>query len=155
MRSIHTWLAEYGESHRNPANKLIHWICVPLIVLSLIGLLWSIPVPEAFGRISPVLTWGMLFLLLALVYYFVLSIPLGLGMAVFSALVVLGVDALQALPWPLWQSCLAIFVAAWIGQFIGHRIEGKKPSFFKDIQFLLIGPAWLLAFVYRKLRIAY
>lgn len=155
MRSIHTWLAEYGESHRNPTNKLIHWICVPLIVLSLIGLLWSIPVPEAFGRISPVLNWGMLFLLLALVYYFVLSIPLGLGMAVFSALVVLGVDALQSLPWPLWQSCLAIFVAAWIGQFVGHRIEGRKPSFFKDLQFLLIGPAWLLAFLYRKLRIAY
>lgn len=155
MRSIHTWLAEYGESHRNPTNKLIHWICVPLIVLSLIGLLWSIPVPEAFGRISPVLNWGMLFLLLALVYYFVLSIPLGLGMAVFSALVVLGVDALQSLPWPMWQSCLAIFVAAWIGQFVGHRIEGRKPSFFKDLQFLLIGPAWLLAFLYRKLRIAY
>lgn len=155
MRSIHTWLAEYGESHRDPTNKLIHWICVPLIVLSLIGLLWSIPVPEAFGRISPVLNWGMLFLLLALVYYFVLSIPLGLGMAVFSALVVLGVDALQSLPWPLWQSCLAIFVAAWIGQFVGHRIEGRKPSFFKDLQFLLIGPAWLLAFLYRKLRIAY
>ena len=42
-----------------------------------------------------------------------------------------------------------VFVLAWIGQFIGHLIEGKRPSFFKDLQFLLIGPAWLMAFVYR------
>jgi uncharacterized membrane protein YGL010W len=53
-------------------------------------------------------------------------------------------------PWPVWAICLTLFVVAWIGQFIGHKIEGKKPSFFKDVQFLLIGPAWLLSKVYRK-----
>ena len=53
----------------------------------------------------------------------------------------------------VWRLSLAIFIVAWIGQFIGHKIEGKKPSFFEDLQFLLIGPAWLLSFIYNKLGI--
>ncbi len=52
---------------------------------------------------------------------------------------------------PLWSVCAALFVLAWIGQFVGHAIEGKRPSFFKDVQFLLIGPLWLLADLYRRL----
>ena len=58
-------------------------------------------------------------------------------------------------PWPVWQICLVVFIAAWIGQFIGHKIEGKKPSFLKDIVFLLIGPAWLLSKIYRKVGLKY
>ena len=62
---------------------------------------------------------------------------------------------LAALATPLWQSCLAIFVVAWIGQFVGHAVEGRRPSFFKDLQFLLIGPLWLLSFAYRRLGLRY
>ena len=51
----------------------------------------------------------------------------------------------------IWKLSMLIFIFAWIGQFIGHKIEGQKPSFFEDIQFLLIGPAWLLSFIYKKL----
>lgn len=154
-RPVQAWLDEYGESHRNPANKLIHWICVPLIVLSLVGLLWSLPVPQAFRGISPVLNWGMLFVMAAIVYYFVLSWQLALGMAIVSGVIINIVAWLDTLPVPLWQTSLAIFIGAWIGQFIGHKIEGRKPSFLKDIQFLLIGPLWLLAFGYRKIGIPY
>jgi uncharacterized membrane protein YGL010W len=50
----------------------------------------------------------------------------------------------------VWKICLVLFVLAWIGQFVGHKIEGKKPSFFQDVVFLLIGPAWLLHFIYKK-----
>jgi uncharacterized membrane protein YGL010W len=84
-----------------------------------------------------------------------MSWSLAVGMAMFVALVMLSIVGLQNLPWPLWSVCLALFVAAWIGQFIGHRYEGQRPSFFKDIQFLMIGPLWLLSFIYRKLRIPY
>jgi uncharacterized membrane protein YGL010W len=76
-------------------------------------------------------------------------------MVLFVAVVLLSVTWLQSLPWPLWILCLALFVVAWIGQFIGHHYEGKRPSFLKDVQFLMIGPLWLLSFVYRKLRIPY
>lgn len=155
MRSIQTWLDEYGESHRHPVNKRVHWVCVPLIVLSLIGLLWSIPVPAAWATESPLLNWGVLFIALALIYYYALSWRLALGMTLVTLIVITIVYGASHLPINLWVLSVAVFVVAWIGQFIGHRIEGRKPSFFKDVQFLLIGPLWLLAFIYRRLGAAY
>lgn len=155
MRTVEQWLQEYGESHRHPTNKTLHWICVPIIVVSLIGLLWSLPVPDAWREVSPLVNWGSMFLVASVLYYLVMSWSLALGMALFVGLVVLSILGLQNLPWPLWSVCLALFVVAWIGQFIGHRCEGRRPSFFEDIQFLMIGPLWLLGFVYRKLRIPY
>ncbi len=155
MKSVDQWLDEYGESHQNSANKTLHWICVPIIVVSLIGLLWSLPVPGAIGEISPLLNWGTLVLAMAVLYYFSMSRSLAFGMLAFVILVTLCIMGLQNLPWSLWVVCLALFVVAWIGQFIGHHYEGKRPSFFKDVQFLMIGPLWLLSFIYRKLRIPY
>ena len=155
MRSIDRWLGEYGQSHQHPTNKLIHWICVPAIVFSVIGLLWTLPVPEAFARFSPALNWAVLLAMAAVVYYFTLSARLGLGATLVLALLLLLAAGLDGLAVPLWAISLAIFVLAWIGQFIGHRIEGRKPSFFKDLQFLMIGPLWLLAAAYRRVGIAY
>jgi uncharacterized membrane protein YGL010W len=155
MRSVQQWLDEDGESHQNAANKVLHWICVPIIVVSLVGLLWSLPVPRVLRDTSPLLNWGMLLLLAGLVYYFALSRSLALGMAVFVAAVGGAILALAQLPWALWLVCLALFVVAWVGQFVGHHFEGKRPSFLKDLQFLMIGPLWLLSFIYRKLHIPY
>ena len=150
MRSADEWFAEYGESHVNPTNKLIHWICVPAIVVSVIGLLWSLPVPAAFEQISPALNWGTAFVMAAVVYYFLMSVTLGMGMVVIVLGMMAIVHWLDGFATPLWLISLVIFVVAWIGQFIGHVFEGKRPSFFKDLQFLLIGPAWLMSFVYRQ-----
>ncbi len=154
MRSVDQWLEEYGESHRHPVNKALHWICVPAIVLTVLGALSLVPLPLLTVHRS----WanlGTLTAVLALLYYLRLSPALALGVLPPLALAFAGIEALTALRWPLWQSCLAIFVIAWIGQFVGHAIEGRRPSFFKDLQFLLIGPLWLLAFVYRALGIRY
>jgi uncharacterized membrane protein YGL010W len=155
MRSVEDWLAEYGTSHANPANKLLHWICVPAIVLAVLGLLWSLPVPDAIARRGPLLNWTTLVMLAGLAYYALLSPRLALGMLAPLALAVLALERLAQLATPLWRTCLVIFVVAWIGQFIGHAIEGRRPSFFKDLQVLLIGPLWRLSFVYRKLRLSY
>ena len=155
MRTADQWLAEYAESHTNSFNTVMHWICVPLIVVSLIGLLWSIPIPSAFTKISPALNWGTVFLMASVVYYFIISLSLAFGILPFIILVVTAVIWLDSLAPPLWLSSVVIFVAAWIGQFLGHWAEGKKPSFFKDLQFLMIGPLWLLAKVYRRLGIPY
>lgn len=155
MRTVDQWLAEYGESHQHPTNKGLHWICVPTIVVSLTGLLWWVPVPQVFSVVSPWLNWATLLLLAAVLYYLAMSRALALGMLLFAALVVAAVKILDVLPWSLWITCVILFVVAWIGQFIGHHYEGKRPSFFKDIQFLMIGPLWLLSFIYRKLRIPY
>jgi uncharacterized membrane protein YGL010W len=155
MKTVDQWLAEYGESHRHAGNKALHWICVPIIVVSLVGLLWSLPVPTAWREISPLLNWGVLLLLLGVAYYLTMSWSLAIGMLVFVGVVIGTIALLERLPGSLWSLCIALFVVAWIGQFIGHHYEGKRPSFFKDIQFLMIGPLWLLSFIYRKLRIPY
>jgi uncharacterized membrane protein YGL010W len=155
MKDVNQWLAEYGESHQNPSNKLLHWICVPIIVVSLVGLLASLPVPAAFAAVSPLLNWGTLLLAFGVVYYFAMSWSLALGMLVFVAIVIGVLALLDRLPVALWVTCTVLFVVAWIGQFIGHHYEGKRPSFFKDVQFLMIGPLWLLSFIYRRLGIPY
>ena len=155
MRTVTDWLTEYGSSHQNPTNKLLHWVCVPPIVLSVMGLLWSVPVPAAFNALSPWLNWATLAAAAAVVYYLVLSPSLALGVLGAFALLLVIVQWLAQRPWPLWLTSIVIFVLAWIGQFIGHAIEGKRPSFFKDVQFQLIGPLWLLAAVYRRFSVPY
>lgn len=154
MRSVDEWLDAYGESHRHPINKACHWVCVPAIVLAVLGALSLVPLPNLTAR-WPVANLGTLTAALSLSYYARLSPALALGVLPLLLLAFGAIDALAALRWPLWQSCLVIFVVAWIGQFIGHAIEGRRPSFFQDLQFLLIGPLWLLAFVYRALGIRY
>ncbi|MGH1343955.1 MAG: DUF962 domain-containing protein [Nannocystales bacterium] len=151
MKTTQEWLDQYGESHTNPTNKLIHWICIPAIVVSLLGILSSVPMPWAATHIN----LATLFVVFSLGFYSLLSIRLMLGMAVVSSASYAVAVALGGLPVPLWITSLAIFAVAWVFQFVGHKIEGKKPSFFVDLQFLLIGPLWLLSFVYRKLGIAY
>ena len=151
-RPIDRLLAEYGESHQNETNKAVHWVCVPVIVWTVIALLWALPDPVAI----PFVNWATLLLALSLAYYVWLSPPLAVGFAIYAAICVAVILAYEAATaFPLWQAALIVFVVAWIGQFWGHRIEGKKPSFFKDVQFLLIGPAWLMSFLYKKLDISY
>ncbi|MCA1856888.1 DUF962 domain-containing protein [Massilia oculi] len=141
-RAIDALLARYAESHRNHTNEIIHFVCIPLIVLSLLGLLWAI---------HPVLAVAVT--LASLYYYTKLSRQFALGMGVMSALM-LGILALMP-PMTVLPVSIAVFVVAWIGQFIGHKIEGKKPSFFEDLRFLLIGPLFVLSFLYRRLNLAY
>ena len=136
MRSLEEWF----ESHQNPTNKLIHFICVPAIVFSVLGLLWAA---------SPYATYAVL--ILALLFYLRLSFKIMLATALMLAPMVWGLSQMDSHLYP----SLAIFVVAWIFQFVGHKIEGKKPSFFEDLQFLLIGPIWVLGFLMRKLGISY
>jgi uncharacterized membrane protein YGL010W len=154
MRQLTDWLDEYGLSHRHPLNEALHFVCVPAIILSVLGLLWAIPVPSDLA-VSPWVNWATLTALLVLVYYAVLSRALAAGVLIAFALLLLIVRWLASLAFPLWAICLAIFVFAWAGQFIGHAVEGKRPSFLKDLQFLLIGPIWLLAAAYRRLGVRY
>ncbi len=154
-RKIDNLLTEYGESHKNKTNKAIHWICIPLIFFSIFGLIRCIPIPAFFEQI-PYLNWASIILALALIYYLSLSFPLFLGFLVWSTIVITGNEYLYAQGSTfLLIFSIITFVLAWIGQFIGHDIEGKKPSFLKDLQFLLIGPAWLMHFILKKMGLKY
>lgn len=142
IRAFDQLLNIYADSHRHPLNEWIHVVCVPVIMWTVLGLIWAL---------HPVL--ALVAALLALVYYFSLSVPFAIGMSLMAT-AMLGIlfllPATMVLP-----SALSLFVIAWIGQFIGHKIEGKKPSFFDDLRFLLIGPLFVLGFLYRRLHIAY
>ncbi|RAJ10790.1 putative membrane protein YGL010W [Chitinophaga skermanii] len=154
MKTIQDWLSDYGESHQNETNKTVHWICVPAIFFSIVGLLFSVKI-SAFEVLNMPLNLAMIALLLVIVYYVRLSPALSVGMLIFSCACLLLARFIELQGLPLWLVCVVVFVLAWIGQFWGHKVEGKKPSFLKDLQFLLIGPAWLMSFIYRKIGIAY
>ncbi|MEP6939165.1 MAG: Mpo1-like protein [Rudaea sp.] len=153
-REVDRWLGNYSEDHRNPLNITIHWICVPLILWTAIALLWVVPVPAALGRPG---LWAGLAMFAALVFYLRLSRALMFGM--FITFVVLGFvteGLYRALgPVLLMWTAIAVFVGAWVGQFIGHKVEGRKPSFLTDLAYLLIGPAWLVAKIMRRVGVAY
>jgi len=155
MKTTDQWLAEYARNHRDDTNKIIHWICVPLIVVGIVGALWALPVPKTFSDASPALNWGTMFLMAAVVYYFIMSISLAFGALPFVIGVVAVVAWLDRLDTPLWLLSSGFFVGGWIGQFIGHWHEGSRPAFFRDLQFLMIGPLWLIAGVFRRLNIPY
>lgn len=129
MKTISEWLDEYSDSHQNKTNKLIHWVCVPTIYFSIIGII---------AHFSALLT--ALLLALAFIFYARLDIVLAVAMTALTLI----------MAWLIWilpvgaGFYVGLFVFAWIGQFYGHKVEGKKPSFFKDLQFLLIGPIWCM-----------
>ena len=150
MKTLHQWFDEYAISHQNKTNQAIHYICVPTIYFSIVGLLMSIPtniITTTFSTNNMIFAnWATPLLLFVLLFYLRLSFSTFIRMTLFSIICLLGNYYLgQVLP--LFYASIAIFVSAWIGQFYGHKLEGKKPSFFKDLQFLLIGPAW----VFKKL----
>ena len=161
-RPVDVYFDKYSESHQNHTNEIIHWICVPAIVFSLFGLIWAIPFPylEFLGKYNGYVNWASFLIAFAIYYYYKLSPVLSYFMLLLIMFFSAGIVSLEKMHntsgWPqMWQVCLGIFVIAWIGQFIGHKIEGKKPSFFDDIKFLLIGPIWLLHFILKKAKIKY
>jgi uncharacterized membrane protein YGL010W len=161
-RLVDVYFDKYSESHQNHTNELIHWICVPAIVFSLFGLVWAIPFPylEFLGKYNGSVNWASFLIAFAIYYYYKLSPVLSYLMLLLMMFFSAGIVSLEKMHntagWPqMWQICLGIFIISWIGQFIGHKIEGKKPSFLDDIKFLLIGPIWLLHFILKKAKIKY
>jgi uncharacterized membrane protein YGL010W len=149
-RRIDRWFASYSGDHRNATNQRIHVFAVPAILWSVIALLWSVPVP---GTLFQPGVWAVLAMFAAWMFYYRASRRLGLGMLALFV-------AMSALTWWLHAAlgagglawlALTVFVVAWVAQFLGHRIEGRKPSFLTDLVYLLIGPAWVLAKAYRRL----
>ncbi|AHI06621.1 hypothetical protein BDW_10605 [Bdellovibrio bacteriovorus W] len=138
MKTLDQWLSEYSQSHQNLTNQKIHKFCVPAIFFSILGMLWSIPA----GALNIAL------IALGVVMPFYILLGKRALMLVLPQILIYGalLYAWEQSPFKeqMFWACLGIFVVAWIGQFIGHKIEGKKPSFFKDLQFLLIGPLWII-----------
>jgi uncharacterized membrane protein YGL010W len=150
MRTMQDWLDSYSGDHRHRTNQLLHWLCVPPIVWSVIALLWAIPVPAAFLRPG---AWAVAVIVLAFYWYWKHSHRLAVALLIAFAVLGAATNVLfyRLGPARLCWLALGVFVLAWIGQFVGHKFEGRKPSFLTDLAYLLIGPAWLMAKLLRKL----
>jgi len=149
MRTMQDWIDSYSADHRNPTNQLFHWLCVPPIVWSVVALLWAVPVPASLARPG---AWAVLVMVLAFYWYWRRSHRLAAGLLAVFALFGLLAHVLynQLGAAMLCYVAVGVFVLAWIGQFIGHHYEGRRPSFLTDLSYLLIGPAWLMAKALRK-----
>jgi uncharacterized membrane protein YGL010W len=146
MQNLDELIAEYGESHTVKINVIIHKIFVPLIMFSVIGLLWAIPAPAVLTEKS--VNWATIVTLLVMAYYLSLSVKYFLFMIPIIGGMYYGVSVMAEMTNVLWASVI-IFIVSWVFQFIGHKYEGKKPSFFKDLLFLLIGPLWVAKSLFR------
>ena len=147
MKTAKEWFDEYAVSHQNLTNQFIHYLCVPPIFFSVIGLLMSVPssyLEDTIGMNNPLLeNWAVVVGIFISIFYLRLGFWYFVQMFFFIFMAILGNFWLSNQVNLLYSS-LIIFIIAWIGQFYGHHIEGKKPSFAKDLQFLLIGPLWVI-----------
>ena len=150
MTETHKWLDRYEQAHSDLAYPLVYWAAVPLVVLGTVGLLWLLPVPDEFYDISPLLNWGSAFLMATTVYYFIISVSLGIGMLPFM----IGLGSFH-----LWLEHSSysparvsggLLVAGLIGLILGHLKRGGLRAVITDLQLMMIGPAWMLSVIYRR-----
>ena len=151
MSEPDNWLSRYGDSHATLHNPIVYWIAVPMLVVGVVGILWSLPVPQQFHEISPLLNWGSAFLMVTAIYYFIISLSLAIGMLPF----LLGLASIQVWltnsPWPLRGVAIGLMVAGVAGLALGRA--GNLRAVLEDLQLVMIGPLWLLASIYNRFRI--
>jgi uncharacterized membrane protein YGL010W len=155
MSETDGWLTIYEETHQDLTYPVIYWAAVPMVVLGTVGILWTLPIPDEFFEISPLLNWGTAFLMASAVYYFILPVSLAIGMLPFG----LGIASIQI--WlaqsdfsPLRVS-IGLLAAGVVGLFMGHRNKSSLRPVLRDLQLMMIGPAWLLSVLYRRIGIPF
>ncbi len=155
MSDTHSWLERYEENHSDLGNPVVYWAAVPMVVVGTVGLLWYLPIPTEFAQISPLLNWGSAFLMATTIYYFIISLSLAIGMLPF----LLGLAALQlwltGSEYPALGVSTGLLVAGVVGLALGRRGHGGVLAVLQDLQLMMIGPAWLLAVIYRRFGIPY
>lgn len=142
-RTLSYWLERYALTHRNRQNIRIHFVCVPLIFFTVIALLDAVRLFDLTPRISFTAAW--ILIVAALVFYARVSAMVTLAMGVVAVACLLVSEALYRQFGSAFVTVSGlVFAAAWVGQFVGHKIEGAKPAFFEDLLFLFIGPVWIV-----------
>jgi uncharacterized membrane protein YGL010W len=155
MSETDGWLHRYEETHGDLTNPAVYWAAVPMVVLGTVGLLWSLPIPDAFFDISPLMNWGTAFLMAAAVYYFIISVSLAIGMLPF-VIGVAGINMwLEGSEFSLLRVSIGLLLAGIIGLWLGHRNQGGIRPVLDDLQFMMIGPAWLLSVLYKRIGIPF
>ncbi len=153
MTEIDNWLPRYEQAHDSLHNPVVYWAAVPMVVVGMTGLLWALPVPAEFVKISPLLNWGSAFLMVTAIYYFIISLSLAIGLLPF----LLGLAAIQ-----MWVSnsgyprvglATGLLIAGIVGLTLGRN--GSLRAVAEDLQLMMLGPAWLLSVVYKRFGIPF
>lgn len=149
------WLQAYAKTRPGYRLTPLKWLSVVLLVVGLVCLLWSLPTPAAFSPSADVLNWGTLFVMAAIVYHFIVSIPLAIGALPFVVGVVAAVAWLDGLDTPLWLAGTAFLGLGLVGHGLEHLRHGRLPPLASELQLVMIAPLWLVAVVFRRLGIPY
>lgn len=155
MTETNSWLERYENNHRNLTYPWIYWAAVPMVVLGTVGILWILPAPEQFYEISPLLNWGSAFLMVTTVYYFIISLSLAIGLLPFILGVAFCQLWLQQSEFAPLRVSIGLLAAGMIGLWLGHRDEKGFGAILEDLQTIMIGPAWLLSVIYRRVGIPF
>ena len=151
MSDTERWLAEYRDNHSRTRHRILHWLAVPLVIFGMVGYLWSLPIPGGFLDISPLLNWGITFLMVAEVYYFIISVSLAIGMLpLLIAIAMLIATVYPLVDSPLWFSA-CIFLIGCVGLYVGKGSARGVRALVRDIQLIMIAPVWLLSRLYRSM----
>ncbi len=153
MSEVDGWLEHYEETHRDLSYPAVYWSAVLMALLGTVGLLWSLPIPDEFFEISPLLNWGSAFLMATAVYYFIISIPLAIGLLPFVLAVAWLQLWLEQSDYSPMRVCAGLLAAGVIGLWLGHHRQRSIGAVLQDLQLIMIGPAWLMSVLYRRIGI--
>ncbi len=153
MTDIDDWLSRYEKTHDDLDSPVVYWAAIPMVIVGMTGLLWALPAPDEFFKISPLLNWGSAFLMVTAIYYFIISLAIAIGLLPF----LLGLAAIQ-----MWLTnhgfavnsvAIGLLVAGIVGLALGRN--GSPRAVVQDLQLIMIGPAWLLSVLYKRFKIPF
>ncbi len=150
MTEMDKWLNNYSQSRQNIRYPLIYWTSVLIFLISFVGILWTIEKPQEFVAISPILNWGVLFLMAAIIYYFIISIALGLGMIPFIMMVIGFFLWLENTDYSIITTSIGFNMISLFGLYQGRQRANNIESLLDDIQMIIIGPICMLSELIKK-----
>ncbi len=145
MTPLARHMAVYAAYHRDPRNRLTHFIGVPAIAFAIL-----IPMAWARTDIAGVtLSLAMLFTAAVLVVYLWYDRTLALAaMCAFAPLLFTAERVAALTPFTGWTVFAVFFVGGWVFQLVGHAFEGRRPALVDNILQIFIAPLFLIAEIF-------
>ena len=149
------WADRYGALRTSGPTAANAWLGIPLVLMALLGMLWSIPMPDALSQPSAAINAATMWVMASFVYYCILSIRIALGSLLLLVVLMLPSAWLERAGLPIWPFASALFAPAFAWQLVETRRATGKLRIFANMQYLMLGPVWLLRAVYRRAGVPY
>ena len=147
------FLIDYSNNRDVISHPLIYWPSVMVLLLSVIGIMWSFETPVHFSYVSTILNWGTLFLMVMTVYCFLISFVLAIGLIpIFISTIILFLW-LENLDYSIMYISVYGLILSLYGMYRGRKIQNNLSSVIDDLQMVIIAPLLLLSKIYTKLGI--